>query len=77
MDDEAGSSDECCGVSSNMMKHMLDVSLLKDPVFILFTLSNFCTSIGFNIPYVYIVVSTTFFFNNYLHKHLTPNFGLL
>ena len=34
---------------------MLDFSLFKDPVFILFTLSNFLTSIGFNIPYVYIV----------------------
>lgn len=33
---------------------MLSFSLLKDPVFILFTVSNFLTSIGFNIPYVYI-----------------------
>ncbi|XP_046734618.1 monocarboxylate transporter 1 isoform X5 [Diprion similis] len=33
---------------------MLEFSLLKDPVFVLFTLSNFCTSIGFNIPYVYL-----------------------
>lgn len=35
---------------------MMDFSLLKDPVFLLFTLSNFCTSIGFNVPYVYIKV---------------------
>lgn len=34
---------------------MLSFSLLRDPVFILFTVSNFLTSIGFNIPYVYIV----------------------
>ncbi|KAF4529819.1 hypothetical protein B566_EDAN014747 [Ephemera danica] len=58
-DEAHGSShdDQCCGgnVSSNMMKEMLDVSLLKDPIFVLFTASNFCTSIGFNIPYVYIV----------------------
>ncbi|XP_046586395.1 monocarboxylate transporter 5 isoform X1 [Neodiprion lecontei] len=33
---------------------MLEFSLLKDPVFVLFTLSNFCTSIGFNVPYVYL-----------------------
>lgn len=27
---------------------------MRDPVFLIFTLSNFLTSIGFNIPYVYI-----------------------
>lgn len=37
------------------LKQMLDVSLLVDPIFILFALSNFLTSIGFYIPYVYIV----------------------
>lgn len=39
----------------NIMKKMLQVNLLKDPVFILFSISNFCTSIGFNVPLVYIV----------------------
>lgn len=39
----------------DVFQEMLDFSLLKDPVFILFTLSNFCTSIGFNVPYVYIL----------------------
>ncbi|XP_022820451.1 monocarboxylate transporter 12 [Spodoptera litura] len=34
---------------------MLDVSLLVDPIFILFAVSNFLTSIGFYIPYVYTV----------------------
>ncbi|KAH9639842.1 hypothetical protein HF086_015693, partial [Spodoptera exigua] len=34
---------------------MLDVSLLVDPIFILFAISNFLTSIGFYIPYVYTV----------------------
>ncbi|XP_065343615.1 monocarboxylate transporter 12-B [Cloeon dipterum] len=43
----------CCGMSDTM-KEMLDFSVLKNPVFILFTVSNFCTSVGFNIPYVYI-----------------------
>jgi len=35
---------------------MMDFSLFKDPIFILFSVSNFCTSIGFNVPYVYIKV---------------------
>ncbi|XP_075212745.1 monocarboxylate transporter 1 isoform X2 [Lycorma delicatula] len=49
----------CCGLSEdsmNTLKEMLDLSLLKDPIFIIFTVSNFCTSIGFYVPYVYIVV---------------------
>ncbi|XP_043517301.1 monocarboxylate transporter 12-like isoform X4 [Frieseomelitta varia] len=33
----------------------INISLLKDPVFILFTFSNFCTSIGFYVPYVYVL----------------------
>lgn len=33
---------------------MMNFSLLKDPVFILYTLSNFATSLGFNVPYVYL-----------------------
>lgn len=37
------------------LREMLDFSLLRDPIFILFTVSNFCTSIGFNVPYIYIV----------------------
>jgi len=32
---------------------MGDLSLFKDPIFVLFSLSNFCTSIGFNVPYVF------------------------
>lgn len=45
----------CSEETKETLYEMLDFSLFKDPVFILFTLSNFCTSIGFNIPYVYIV----------------------
>jgi len=37
-------------------KEMMDFSLFKDPVFVLFTVSNFCTSIGFNVPYVFMKV---------------------
>ena len=36
---------------------MLDLGLFKDRIFILFVISNFLTSIGFNVPYVYTVVS--------------------
>lgn len=39
--------------SISILQRMLDISLLKDPVFILFVISNFCTSIGFNAPYLY------------------------
>jgi MFS family permease len=45
----------CSKETRDTLAEMLDFSLLKDPIFILFTVSNFCTSIGFNIPYVYIV----------------------
>lgn len=44
----------CSKESYDAYKEMMDFGLLKDPVFILFTISNFCTSIGFNVPYVYI-----------------------
>lgn len=33
---------------------MMNFSLLKDPIFILFVVSNFCTSVGFNVPYVHL-----------------------
>lgn len=46
----------CEKESYDAFVEMMDFSLLKDPVFILFTISNFCTSIGFNVPYVYIKV---------------------
>jgi hypothetical protein len=47
----------CSKETKDTLTEMLDFSLLKDPIFILFTVSNFCTSVGFNIPYVYLVVS--------------------
>ncbi|KAG8228577.1 hypothetical protein J437_LFUL009282, partial [Ladona fulva] len=52
----------CCGLvtspsAKEALRSMLDMELLKDPIFILFAFSNFCTSIGFNVPYVYIVAS--------------------
>jgi MFS transporter, MCT family, solute carrier family 16 (monocarboxylic acid transporters), member 14 len=45
----------CSEETKQTMSKMLSFSLLKDPIFILFTVSNFLTSIGFNMPYVYIV----------------------
>lgn len=45
----------CSAESKAALSEMLDLSLLVDPVFILFSLSNFLTSIGFYIPYVYTV----------------------
>lgn len=44
----------CSHETKDTLDEMLHFGLLKDPVFIIFTLSNFLTSIGFNIPYVYI-----------------------
>lgn len=45
----------CAAESKAALSQMLDLSLLIDPVFLLFSLSNFLTSIGFYIPYVYTV----------------------
>ncbi|XP_033759355.1 LOW QUALITY PROTEIN: monocarboxylate transporter 7-like [Pecten maximus] len=36
------------------VRQMLDFSLLKDPIFLMFVVSNFFTSIGFNMPYIYL-----------------------
>ncbi|XP_066992599.1 monocarboxylate transporter 12 [Anabrus simplex] len=46
----------CSPETADTLREMLDFSLLKDPVFILFTISNFFTSVGFNVPYVYLAV---------------------
>jgi MFS family permease len=37
------------------MKNAIDLSLLKDFVFLFFAISNFLTSLGFNTPFIYIV----------------------
>lgn len=46
----------CSEESKAALLEMLDLSLLVDPIFILFSVSNFLTSIGFYIPYTYTVV---------------------
>lgn len=58
-------SNGACGLSPDAVSiigEMLDFSLFKDPIFLIFALSNFCTSIGFNVPYVYILVSIQLLF---------------
>lgn len=45
----------CSSEFKDALSEMLDLSLLIDPIFILFSVSNFLTSIGFYIPYVYIL----------------------
>ncbi|XP_044750798.1 monocarboxylate transporter 9 [Coccinella septempunctata] len=46
---------QCSAETKETMEEMLDFSLFTDVIFILFTISNFLTSIGFNIPYVFLV----------------------
>ena len=48
----------CCDAfSAKTLGKMTDVNLMHDGIFLMFALSNFLTSIGFNVPYVYTVVS--------------------
>ena len=48
----------CVSVShkkARVFRQMVDFSLFKDPIFLMYAVSNFLTSIGFNVPYVYTV----------------------
>lgn len=54
---------------TNTLQEILDISLLKNPVFILFIFSNFCTSIGFNVPYVYVLVRKYIIVSFFRHKY--------
>ena len=40
-----------------ILQKMMDLSLFKDPIFMMYATSNFLTSIGFNAPYVFTMVS--------------------
>jgi len=47
----------CCSCSPEMkdaLKQMTNFGLLKDPLFLMFAISNFCTSVGFCVPYMYL-----------------------
>ncbi len=60
IDESTGSCCGCIPISQEARKglrQMASVSLLKDGIFVMFAISNFFTSIGFNVPYVYTVVS--------------------
>ncbi|XP_034657198.1 monocarboxylate transporter 12 [Drosophila subobscura] len=58
--DETQDDGKCCGCIScsketrDTFSEMMNFSLLRDIIFVIFSLSNFCTSIGFNVPYLYI-----------------------
>ncbi|KAK8722038.1 hypothetical protein OTU49_012444 [Cherax quadricarinatus] len=45
----------CSRETRDAMTSLMDWGLLTDGIFILFAISNFCTSIGFNAPYIFIV----------------------
>jgi len=56
-EDVASEPGKKCGCSPAVMDTIhsyLDLSLLMDPIFLIFAASNFLTSIGFNAPYVFI-----------------------
>lgn len=44
----------CSKETTDTFQEMMNFSILKDPIFIIFTVSNFLTSVGFNVPYVYL-----------------------
>lgn len=44
----------CSKETKDTFVEIMDFSIFRDVVFIIFTVSNFCTSIGFNVPYVFI-----------------------
>ncbi|XP_058127754.1 monocarboxylate transporter 12 [Anopheles coustani] len=44
----------CSKETCDTFREMMNFSILKDPIFIVFTVSNFLTSVGFNVPYVYL-----------------------
>ncbi|KAF0303934.1 Monocarboxylate transporter 5 [Amphibalanus amphitrite] len=45
---------QCPQDVADTLHDMMGLALLKDPVFLTFAISNFLTSIGFNVPYIYI-----------------------
>eukprot|EP00092_Neocalanus_flemingeri_P033997 GFUD01036968.1.p1 GENE.GFUD01036968.1~~GFUD01036968.1.p1 ORF type:complete len:612 (-),score=85.76 GFUD01036968.1:1173-3008(-) len=57
--DAENQSKICCikagSKQAKILHQMLDFSLFKDPIFMMYAASNFLTSIGFNVPYVYTV----------------------
>ena len=67
---EIESQDNICCVKASpklarILNQMMDFSLFKDPVFMMYAASNFLTSIGFNVPYVFTVVSSEGFLRHF------------
>ena len=44
----------CSDDLKDSFKEMMDLSLMKNPLFVMFVISNFLTSIGFCIPYMFL-----------------------
>lgn len=45
----------CSIETKHTFNEIMDFSIFQDMIFIIFTLSNFLTSVGFNVPYVFLV----------------------
>ena len=54
-----GGDDVVDGSDSDLVGQCVDTDLFTNPVFILFVVSNFLTSLGFNVPYIYVVDQAT------------------
>eukprot|EP00096_Caligus_rogercresseyi_P015849 TRINITY_DN8329_c0_g1_i2.p1 TRINITY_DN8329_c0_g1~~TRINITY_DN8329_c0_g1_i2.p1 ORF type:complete len:585 (+),score=76.84 TRINITY_DN8329_c0_g1_i2:415-2169(+) len=51
--EESENTGNLCQQWMKAFNKLVDFSLLKDSIYIMFVISNFLTSIGFNVPYVY------------------------
>jgi hypothetical protein len=55
--DDDGDASKCCGKSNNevwkTLGELMDFRLMFDVVFVLFACSNFLTSVGFVVPYIF------------------------
>lgn len=59
MEEEIKEEEKCCGMTVSTefreaFREMLSFALLKNPVFLMFAISNFLTSIGFNMPFIFL-----------------------
>ena len=59
VEDQKRERSKFCGITvpaefHEAFREMMDFSLLKNPVFLMFAISNFFTSIGFNMPFIFL-----------------------
>ena len=59
LEEQEAENSKCCGVKvpaefRESFREMMDLSLLRNPVFLMFAISNFFTSIGFNMPFIFL-----------------------